>query len=82
MKAEELIRNNALTDITVCEGQKVVAVEIALTALNMARMEEGKRAIEIFGLFMGCCGFNEDERSKYENAYMDVLKKQQEENNL
>ncbi len=42
MKAEELINNNALTDITVCKEQKVVAVEIALTAVNMARIEIDK----------------------------------------
>ena len=62
MKAEELINNNALTDITVCKEQKVVSVEIALTAVNVARMEslevfpnalsvinERKRQIEVKG---------------------------------
>ena len=46
MKAEYLIKNNALTDITVCKGQKVVPFEIALTALNMAKKEAYNQAIE------------------------------------
>lgn len=48
MKAKELINNNALTDITVCDGQKVVAIEIALTAINMAKIEMKKKAVEAF----------------------------------
>lgn len=40
MKAEDLINNNALSNIIVGNGRKVVCVEIALTAVNMARMEE------------------------------------------
>jgi len=57
MKPEELIKNNALTDITVRKGQKVVPLETALTAINMTRLEvpemarrviaERKRQIEI-----------------------------------
>lgn len=37
MKAEELIKNNALQD-------RVVPAEIAITAVNMARKEEQERA--------------------------------------
>ena len=37
MKAEELIKNNALQD-------RVVPAEIALTAVNIARKEEQERA--------------------------------------
>lgn len=40
MKAEDLINDNALSNIIVDNGQKVVYVEIALTAVNMARIEE------------------------------------------
>lgn len=40
MKAEDLINNNALSNTIVGSGQKVVYVEIALTAINMARIEE------------------------------------------
>ena len=43
MKAEELITNNALKNIKVEGEQKVVFEEIALTAVNMARMEERER---------------------------------------
>ena len=59
MKPEELIKNNALTDISVSGGQMVVPIEIALTAINMTRLEvpemaqrvisERKRQIEIEG---------------------------------
>lgn len=40
MKAEDLINNNLLTNIEVTDGETVVFTEIALTAVNMARMEE------------------------------------------
>lgn len=40
MKAEDLIKNNSLTNIEVVDGQSVVFTEIALTAINLAR-EEG-----------------------------------------
>ena len=40
MKAEELIKNNALQNIEVAGKQKVVFEEIAITAVNMARKEE------------------------------------------
>ncbi|GEM_PF-3073486 len=39
MKAEDLVNDNALSNIIVGHGQKVVYAEIALTAINMARME-------------------------------------------
>ena len=39
MKAEQLIKNNALQD-------RVVPAEIALTAVNMARKEERERAFK------------------------------------
>ena len=44
MKAEELIKNNALQNIEVAGKQKVVFEEIAITAVNMARKEELERA--------------------------------------
>ena len=44
MKAEELIKNNALQDIEVAGRQKVVFEEIALTAVNMARKDEHELA--------------------------------------
>ena len=46
MKAEQLIKNNALQDIEVAGKQKVVFEEIALTAASMARKEERERAFE------------------------------------
>ena len=47
MKAEELIKNNALQDIEVTGKQKVVFEEIAITAVNMARKEERERAFKV-----------------------------------
>jgi len=47
MKAEELIRNNAIQNIEVAGKQKVVFEEIALTAVNMARKEERERAFKV-----------------------------------
>ena len=44
MKAEELIKNNALQNIEVAGKQKVVFEEIAITAVNLAREEEKERA--------------------------------------
>lgn len=44
MKAEELIKNNALQNIEVAGKQKVVFEEIAITAVNLARKEEKERA--------------------------------------
>ena len=44
MKAEELIKSNALQNIEVAGKQKVVFEEIALTAVNLARKEEQERA--------------------------------------
>ena len=46
MKAEELIKSNALQNIEVAGKQKVVIEEIALTAVNMARIEEKERALQ------------------------------------
>jgi len=46
MMAEDLIKNNALTNITVCDGQKVVPEEIALTAINVAKIEGYNQAID------------------------------------
>ena len=44
MKAEELIKNNALQNIEVAGKQKVVFEELAITAVNMARKEEQELA--------------------------------------
>jgi hypothetical protein len=46
MKAEELIKNNALQNIEVAGKQKVVFEEIAITAVSMARIEEKERALQ------------------------------------
>ena len=46
MKAEELIKNNALQNIEVAGKQKVVFEEIAITAVNMAQIEEKERALQ------------------------------------
>jgi hypothetical protein len=46
MKAEELIKNNELQNIEVAGKQKVVFEEIAITAVNMARIEEKERALQ------------------------------------
>ena len=46
MKPEELIKNNALQNIEVAGKQKVVFEEIAITAVNMARIEEKERALQ------------------------------------
>ena len=46
MNAEELIKNNSLSNITVDGYQKVVFEEIALTAANMARIEAYNQAID------------------------------------
>ena len=39
MKVEDLINSNSLTNIEVIDGQTVVFIEIAMTAVNMARLE-------------------------------------------
>ena len=44
MKPEELVKSNALQNIEVAGKQKVVFEEIAITAVNMARIEEKERA--------------------------------------
>ena len=49
MKAEELIKNNALQNIKVEGEQKVVFEEIAITAVKMARKEEKERAYKALG---------------------------------
>jgi hypothetical protein len=46
MKAEQLIKSNSLSNITIDGDQKVVFEEIALTAVNMAKIEAYNQAIE------------------------------------
>ena len=53
MKAEELIKNNALQNIEVAGKQKVVFEEIAITAVNMARIEEKERALQALQTVLG-----------------------------
>lgn len=53
MKAEELIKNNALQNIEVVGKQKVVFEEIAITAVNMARKEERERAYNTLESVLG-----------------------------
>ena len=48
MKAEDLINNNTLTNMEVVDGQTVVFTEIALAAVNMARIEEKDKASKAF----------------------------------
>ena len=47
MKAEYLVKNNALQDIEVAGKQKVVFEEIALTAVAIAHKEERERAFKV-----------------------------------
>lgn len=77
MNAEELIKNNSLSDIEVSGKQKVVFVEIANTAVNMARLEMKQRAIEAFRYFMEYC--HESGIMSISNDsehYLDVFKKE------
>ena len=45
MKAEDLVNNNSLTNVEVTSGDTVVCTGIALTAINMARMEERENVL-------------------------------------
>ena len=45
MKAEDLVNNNSLTNVEVTGGDTVVYTGIALTAINMARMEERENVL-------------------------------------
>ena len=45
MKAEDLVNNNSLTNVEVTGGDTVVCTGIALTAINMARMEERENVL-------------------------------------
>lgn len=47
MKAEDLINNNALTNIEVTGRDTVVYTGIALTDINMTRMEERKKRVKM-----------------------------------
>lgn len=47
MKPEELIENNCLQNVGVVESPKMVFKEIAITATNMARIEERERACKV-----------------------------------
>lgn len=47
MKAEELIKNNALQNIEVAGKHKVVFGYIAHTAVSLARKEEKERAFKV-----------------------------------
>ena len=53
MKAEELIKNNALQNVEVAGKQKVVFEEIAITAVNMARIEEKERGLQALQTVLG-----------------------------
>lgn len=46
MKAEDLVNNNSLTNIEVTGRDTVVYTGIALTAINMARMEERENVLK------------------------------------
>ena len=45
MKAEDLVNNNSLTNVEVTGGDTVECTGIALTAINMARMEERENVL-------------------------------------
>ena len=47
MKAEDLVNNNSLTNIEVTGRDTVVYTGIALTAINMARMEEQENGLAL-----------------------------------
>ena len=53
MKAEELIKNNALQNIEVAEKHKVVFECIAHIAVNLARKEEKERAYNALESVLG-----------------------------
>ena len=46
MKAEDLVNSNSLTNIVVRDCDTVVCTAIALTAINMARIEEREIALK------------------------------------
>ena len=46
MKAEDLVNNNSLSNIVITGGDTVVYTGIALTAINMARMEERENVLK------------------------------------
>ena len=48
IKPEDLITNNSLSNMVVSKDESVVYTSIALTAVNMARMEEREIAIQAF----------------------------------
>lgn len=55
MTAEELIKNNSLSNCIVDKEQQVVFLPIVQTAIKMARTEEKERAADSF-----CEQFNKD----------------------
>ena len=62
MKAEDLITRNTLSNIILDKNQHVVSIPIAITAINMARPEERKKAIKAFKIatdgYLNCGGTN------------------------
>ena len=60
MKAEDLITRNTLSNIILDKIQHVVFIPIAITAINMARSEERKKAIKAFKIvtegYLNCGG--------------------------
>lgn len=62
MKAEDLITRNTLSNIILDKNQHVVSIPIAITAINMARSEERKKAIKAFKIatdgYLNCGGTN------------------------
>ena len=64
LKPEYLIRNNSLSNIVVSKDESVVYTPIALTAVNMARIEEKQKAIEAY---KKTCSFNDPECCECKN---------------
>ena len=88
MKAEQLVENNAIgtRDLPYVvnqdgEEQKVVFKEIALTAVNMARLEMKEKAIEAFRDFVKdyCEEAGHYNISKNAEHYIEVFKNKLEE---
>lgn len=78
MKAEELIKDNALQNFEVVGEQKIVFEEIALAAIKMARIEISGEAIEEFTRFVKeyCNEADHFEITKTPEHYIEVFKKQ------
>lgn len=74
MKPEDLITQNTLSDIVI--GMEIVASPIALTAVNIARLEEKEKAINAFRKFVEdyCHESGRTDISESARHYIEVFK--------